>query len=288
MRIVTHPGKAHRDEFLVICLLLSTEDVEKVERREPTQYELDDKDVFVIDIGGHYKTSFNNFDHHQFPRDSEATCALSLVMKHMGIYEDALATFKWIRPTEVLDSKGPFELAKQLGCSRETLFGLLSPIEGQLLHEFSECSLISDDPYESENSWLYRAMNSIGSGILSVLRDTQKAHAELDEHGRLYVVGDVYSNTEVLVLDTTNCSDIQCGVESWIEKHGHNVDIIVYNDDRGDGYALYRRNDSPKVDFSKADGHDDIGFAHKGGFIAKTKTKDCSVSQIIHHCLVKE
>ncbi len=49
------------------------------------------------------------------------------------------------------------------------------------------------------------------------------------------------------------------------------VAVTVTRDDRGQGLCLFRRNDDPRVDFSRLEGHEGVVFAHKGGFVAKTK-----------------
>ena len=88
--IVTHPGGAHKDDFLACSLLAHLHGV-PIERRDPTDDELADVATCVVDVGGVHDAATNNFDHHQFPRDAPPLCALSLVLKDLGIYEDALA-----------------------------------------------------------------------------------------------------------------------------------------------------------------------------------------------------
>ena len=56
------------------------------------------------------------------------------------------------------------------------------------------------------------------------------------------------------------------------EKHPNAVATITH-DDRGDGYCLFRLNDSPKIDFSLIENDERILFAHKNGFVAKTHDK---------------
>ncbi|MEM6821799.1 MAG: MYG1 family protein, partial [Verrucomicrobiota bacterium] len=77
-KIVTHPGSAHKDDFLACSLLISLHDV-PIERRLPSDRELTNPEVCLIDIGHEHKPELLNFDHHQFPRDHVPTCSLSLV-----------------------------------------------------------------------------------------------------------------------------------------------------------------------------------------------------------------
>ena len=65
--IITHPGSAHFDEVAAVSLILAVHagTVFRIERREPAQAELDDPDVWVVDIGDRHEPEKHNFDHHQ-------------------------------------------------------------------------------------------------------------------------------------------------------------------------------------------------------------------------------
>ena len=80
--IITHPGGAHKDDFLACSVLLSNHPV-SIFRRDPTEQELEDPEVAVVDIGHQHDPKLNNFDHHQLPRDHEPTCALSWFCKSL-------------------------------------------------------------------------------------------------------------------------------------------------------------------------------------------------------------
>ena len=88
-RIVTHPGSAHKDDFLATCVLISKYGA-PVYRRDPAPEEIDDPSVALVDIGGSDDASRSNFDHHQYPRQHAPSCALSLVLEALGLYRDAL------------------------------------------------------------------------------------------------------------------------------------------------------------------------------------------------------
>ena len=51
--IVTHPGGAHKDEFLACAVLLS-QNVLPVFRREPSAADLADETIAVLDVGGEH------------------------------------------------------------------------------------------------------------------------------------------------------------------------------------------------------------------------------------------
>ena len=75
--ILTHPGSAHKDEFLACCVLLAEHPV-PIERREPLPNDLADPAVAVVDVGHRHEPALNNFDHHQLAKDHPPTCSLSL------------------------------------------------------------------------------------------------------------------------------------------------------------------------------------------------------------------
>ena len=118
-QILTHPGGAHKDEFLACCVLAAVHGCE-IKRREPEQADLDDISVVVVDVGGEHEPSRSNFAHHQFPKDHEPICALSLVLMDLGIYEDAKNFCDWLETAERFDVTGPISTAKWLGVERDT------------------------------------------------------------------------------------------------------------------------------------------------------------------------
>ena len=66
-KIVTHNGQAHFDEFLAISLIIARhEDTHfHIERRDPKVEELENPEIWVIDIGDRFEPPLKNFDHHQ-------------------------------------------------------------------------------------------------------------------------------------------------------------------------------------------------------------------------------
>ena len=101
-KIITHPGRAHKDDFLAICLLISRAPA-PILRGEPSPEDLADPTLAVIDVGGEHEPARMNFDHHQWSRDRAPTCALSLVLDHLGCYEDAQQFWRWLATTERLE-----------------------------------------------------------------------------------------------------------------------------------------------------------------------------------------
>jgi len=55
-KIVTHPGGAHKDEFLACSVMIHHHSV-PIFRREPTAEDIADPSVCVIDVGGEHDPS---------------------------------------------------------------------------------------------------------------------------------------------------------------------------------------------------------------------------------------
>jgi hypothetical protein len=115
--IFTHPGRGHKDDFLACCIALASSGqyLPYIHRTEDIPSEaFEDPDAWIIDIGGRHEPDLNNFDHHQLPKEHDACCALTLVLKKLGLYDEALLALPWLRSLEILDSKGPMAVSKFL------------------------------------------------------------------------------------------------------------------------------------------------------------------------------
>jgi len=268
--ILTHPGSAHKDDLLAVCLLAAKYGAPIV-RREPTQAELDDPGVAIIDVGGSHDPARSNFDHHHFPREHPPTCSLSLVLEDQGLYKDALQFCDWLETAEWFDSRGPQQTAKWLGVPRRAISQLNSPIDITLLRRFAQkTELAAGDP-------LYEVMRYVGEDLLEHLRVVRERIAFVRQHVERWSVpaGDASGDViEAVFLPRTDpLGDEPSGaVNSYIvaEGLGATVAAIVYPDRRGDGYGIGRYEDHPNLDFSRVEGEPDVHFAHKSGFMCKT------------------
>jgi len=67
--VITHTGLFHADDCMCIALaalqVLPTDRPMRVARRNPTEAELDDPTILVLDVGGRYEPKKLNYDHHQ-------------------------------------------------------------------------------------------------------------------------------------------------------------------------------------------------------------------------------
>jgi Uncharacterised protein family (UPF0160) len=265
--ILTHPGGAHKDEFLACCLLMAKNRVPVV-RREPTLEDLADRETAVVDVGHLHEPERGNFDHHQFPKDHPPLCALSLVMQHLEIYEDAREFCDWLEPAEWFDTRGPVETARWLGLPRETLAKLNSPIDITLLRRFATYSVIQ--PGEP----LWEAMSWIGEDLLSYIKTLRDRLDEISRVAEFWEIVTATGNFRVLYMPRIEpiSAEPSAGLARYILSSEYSDEIVgfVYPDRRGTGFGLSRHNDHPGLDFTRISECEDVHFAHARGFVAKT------------------
>lgn len=269
--ILTHPGGAHKDDFLA-CSLLIAEHGASVVRRDPTEAELDDAEIAVVDVGGRHAPEQLNFDHHQFPRDHEPTCSLSLVLQHLGIYEDALSFCDWLKPAEWLDCRGPGDTAKWLGIERQVVNQFVSPMDITLLRRFAhETELNPGDV-------IWEMMKMIGEDLAQFVRYLSERLDFIDEHSERWTINGPHGPIEALFLKRTDPlpKEPSMGMERYVERIGMNDGMValVYPDRRGEGYGLSRYRDHQGVNLTQIQGEEDVHFAHARGFVAKSSATD--------------
>lgn len=265
--LLTHPGGAHKDEFLACCVLITVQPAPIV-RREPTAAELADASVCVVDVGHLHEPTLNNFDHHQLPKDHPPTCSLSLVLQALGLYEDAREFCPWLEVAEWFDARGPFATADWLKVDRDTLGQLASPIDGALLRRFANSSQVA--PGEP----LWEIMREIGADIVGYVRTLRERLAYLEKHAEFWSLDLPAQAAEVLFLPRTEpaIEDPSLGLDQFIERRGKLETVVatVSPDRRGGGYGLSRFRDSAALDFTRIAKCSDVHFAHARGFVAKT------------------
>lgn len=269
--IVTHPGGSHKDDLLAVCVLIAKYGA-PVERREPTTAELEDPRVAVVDIGGRHEPALSNYDHHHFERTHPPTCALSLLLDDLGLYEDALLFCEWLEPAEWFDSRGPNKTAAWLGVPRKAISQLNSPVDVTLLRRFArESALAAGHP-------IYEFMRLVGEDLLGYLRDVWAQLAFVGEHAERWSIPCEGGPVQALFLPRTDppAAEPSAAVANYIRAEGLKdvVQVIVYPDRRGPGFGISRYEDHPRFDFAGVDDEPDVHFAHKSGFMCKTTATD--------------
>ncbi len=266
--ILTHPGGAHKDEFLACSVLLSLHPVPVV-RREPTAADLADPAVCVVDVGHEHAPERNNFDHHQLPKDHPPTCSLSLVLQQLGLYADARRFCPWLESAEWFDCRGAVTTARWLGVADDVLPKLNSPIDVTLLRRFALAKrLAPGDP-------LWEMMRMVGEDLVNYVRTLRARLGFIGQHAQLWPLSPL---GKVLFLPRTEPlpEEPSLGLDEYIDEQNLAGEIVglIYPDRRSAGYGLGRFRDHPSLDFTRIAREPDVHFAHARGFVAKTSAHE--------------
>jgi hypothetical protein len=262
--ILTHPGGAHKDDLLAVCVLIAKHGAPVV-RRDPTDDELANPRIAIVDVGGSHDPSKSNFDHHHFPREHPPTCALSLVLQDLGVYDEARHLCPWLEPAEWFDSRGPKKTAAFLGVPRKAISQLNSPVDLTILRRFAQSATLA--PGEP----LYEVMRFIGQDLLDYLHVARERIAFVAAHAKRWTLEHNGETIEAVFLPRTEASteEPSVAVENYVRAMGLDevVQVIVYPDRRGTGYGIGRYEDHPRFDFARLQAEPDVHFAHTSGFM---------------------
>ena len=247
--IITHPGSAHFDEFFAISLVLAVNHdvIYTIERRYPTEAELANPDIWVIDVGMRLEPDLKNFDHHQ---GKDIPASFMLVADHLNLTA-ALRITSWWEFKDQFDRFGPFKIAHEMGL--KDLLPFINPIEEWFLELFEQ------SPEE-----IYPMMRAFGQHVITGAK-TLSSQFEFWEKAEKRII----KNKTVLI----GLTDDSTGVERYSRRMDPPAEISVSYDGRGEGWRIARLSKATGVDFSKLEGEEKIKFAHKTGFIAKTKQR---------------
>lgn len=271
--IITHPGGAHKDDFLACSVLLSNHPV-SIFRRDPTEQELEDPEVAVVDIGHQHDPELNNFDHHQLPRDHEPTCALSLVLQKLEIYEDTKEFCSWLETTEWFDCRGPHDTAEWLGVDREAMAKLNSPLDVTMFQAFAK----QKEHHPGEPVW--EVMKMMGTDLVQYVTGLRGRINQVAKIEEFWDLGQSEDMIKVAFVPRTEpeVEEASGGLAWRIKELGLEEEVVamVYPDSRGGGYGMRRYDDNLALDFSQLSEEPDVHFTHNRGFIAKTSTTEVS------------
>ena len=271
--IITHPGGAHKDDFLACSVLLSNHPV-SIFRRDPTEQELEDPEVAVVDIGHQHDPKLNNFDHHQLPRDHEPTCALSLVLQKLEIYEDTKEFCSWLETTEWFDCRGPHDTAEWLGVDREAMAKLNSPLDVTMFQAFAK----QKEHHPGEPVW--EVMKMMGTDLVQYVTGLRGRINQVAKIEEFWDLGQGEDMIKVAFVPRTEpeVEEASGGLAWRIKELGLEEEVVamVYPDSRGVGYGMRRYDDNLALDFSQLSEQPDVHFTHNRGFIAKTSTTEVS------------
>ena len=299
-KIITHGGKAHLDDLMACTIALMnrtwgslengrTTTVEAahapagegvvIERREPTEDELANTHILVLDVGGRYEPGKGNFDHHQFPRGTKES-AMSLFAASIGLPNgafdgtaeyapgspdyptDSLAAFledafPWFRTRVALDACGPFATAKGNGVEWDAVTKFLGPLENVVLGTFENAEPEARVDVVRPLAEMILRRHAAWERVVSAVKYDHPWWADGD-----FTIADF---TKADPADAKACSDM-------FTRYVNGT--AVFHDDRGDGLTLLRLRDDPRIDFTKVKDDPEVAFCHAGGFVVKTRTKD--------------
>ncbi len=220
--------------------MLLTQAPVAIQRRDPTAADLNDASIAVLDIGNEHNAALNNFDHHQLPRDMVPTCALSLVLQHLGLYEDAREFCDWLEVAEWFDCRGPVDTSKWLEVERDTLAKLNSPIDVTLLRRFAAQS--EHKPGEP----IWELMRMIGEDLVGYITGLRERLDFVAAHAEIWTIGSGESAFKALYMPRTEPmpDEPSAGLGRYIEQQGLENEVLamVYPDRRGEGYGMRRFN----------------------------------------------
>jgi hypothetical protein len=255
-KIVSHPGSAHKDDFLSVSVLLATLKQAEVFRREPTEEDLDDPNTYVVDVGLELNPERHNFDHHQ---DRSLPCAFHLVMQHLGHHEAAMSMFAWYPHMSMMDVSGPYRTAEHLGVDSSVLFASSSPIDGYIISTFASLeSLNSHNP-------LYDLMKSLGENMIALIGRKMERLERLKSEAKVVQV----KHLKAVASDIDNSPKL--AMELYLRfLNDVNIVISITPSNRGEGWELLRLGDNTIVDFRVLEKTPQIRFVHGSGFLAKT------------------
>jgi len=263
-RIVTHPGTAHGDDFLACCILAAKFAV-PIERREPTESELNDPGVLVVDVGGRSdldhpdQCRLYNFDHHH---NELLECSYMQVLMALGLYEKFQRAYRWHENVDFRDRRGVKALGEKYGLTDEQMLELGSPVHTAMMTQFEKQTFLAPFHVKQDDAGhIYEAMRMIGDELIDYAEKYGAAWARLESCERQNFRGH-----EILI----NPSDDITATGDFARQN--QISVMASHDNRGAGWSLLRMNEGEKAfDFSLVANDPRILFAHKGGFIAKTR-----------------
>lgn len=262
-RIVVHPGLAHVDDIMscAMAYAFGVRHDAVIERRRPEPTDLDDLETLVMDAGFAFDPARLDFDHHQRSRDEPPKCAYALFAEWLGVDDEMKSLFPWYETWNAIDTLGAHATALKLGTTGDAIAGLVAhPLGEWVIRHFA------DNPE-------FRAKVALGLG--KEINKTRRSWDSLREKTKTLDVDGlpVADFRDCPTDEISRCSDI------WIRLH--RPACIVCYDSRGTRLTLLRCNDDARLDFHRCAGKPYALFAHPGGFILKTQTRDDDLKVIL-------
>ena len=246
--IITHPGSAHFDEVTAVSLILAVHAGTefRIERREPVPAELDDPDVWMVDIGDRHEPEKHNFDHHQ---DVNCPASFVIVAEYLGLAE-TMSVMPWWSFKDEVDRFGVAKSSVKYHAGDDLVNR--NPVESWLTANFA-----------AGPQACLPLLKSFGVYIIEEARLLKRQIDYWKSSPRLVIAG-----VPAVIGETRESA----GLEEFRRLDENPPDIVISLDCRDEGWRLFRYDGAP-VDFSLISDRPEIAFAHKSGFLAKTKER---------------
>lgn len=262
-RIVVHAGLAHMDDIMscAMAFAFGVPHDAAVERRNPLPSEMDDTATLVMDVGGVHDPARLDFDHHQRLRTDPPKCAFKLLCEWLDVDDEMSMLFPWYDTWNLMDVHGPAAAAAAIGVSADAIDGFLSnPLADWTIRRFAD-----------DRAFRQKLLRTLGNSLALTRRCWLSMQPKISVRDvRGFKVADM---TECLTEEVSHCSN------AWIRLN--RPALILSNDSRGPGVTVLRCSDDPRLDFARCAGKDYAFFAHPGGFVLKTASRDVDLERII-------
>jgi len=235
-------------------------DIDEIRRKEPFKSEINDPNIWVLDVGDKYDPNLKCYDHHQ---TKTKDCTLSLLLKEWNLWEKANKVYKWLEVSVLLDAQGPQEVCKFLKIDSNTIANLDSFIERTILQFFQEEEIIN-----SKNI-LFSLMKEFGKYFFRTIRDYFKVQKKVEKNIEFKRIKEVlvticYKN----MIPSIHIAQLlkEKRKESYPNEKGG---IFIYPNKRVPGsIALKRFKDDDRVDFKRLSDSEEVIYIHPKGFFA--------------------
>ncbi len=259
-KIITHPGIAHFDDLLSIALILALDkNIQKVERREPTEEEIEDPEIWKLDIGAGYNPKLKLYDHHQeVLREKE--CTFSLLLKEWNLWEDAIEVYPELKTCLIRDISGTEGVKKFLNSSTLAISLLSSTIERVIIHRFERKNVIE------KNSFDFSLLKMIGHEFFRGIKMYKKLKQSLNNKLEIDYIDDIPLIKCLKLKPSYLLTRLMNKKRNELSIRGG---VLAYpNDWNTNMISLRRTNDEHRIDFNSIKSYEKTHFVHKNGFFA--------------------
>jgi len=241
-KIITHAGIFHADEITAIAILKSLFGEVEIERTfKPTPEYLEDTEIFVLDIGGHYNPAKGNFDHHQ---NKELAASNLLVY---WSYADAIAEKFAISENEK-DEFYHFMTDKFLN--------YISDVDcGKILEQ--------NTSYIPTINSIIRSLNNIKNGFETSIQVAEYAFIGACETAKLAVKGRTLWKRFKKLSDKVKLQETADFIPNWKELAKEDGIMLLVQKNLRDGWQVVSRSTDELV----LPAHEKQTFRHNSGFM---------------------